>query len=95
MEVEERILHRLIGFNYKTIISHEQREYKDVDFFVNLIEQGYVLITHSCPYFNGAKTIQCDRIIDKQLGTFLGTDGLLYCLRDLDEIRLNKLEYEK
>ena len=52
MEVEERILHRLIGFNYKTIISHEQIEYKHVDFFVNLIEQGYILITHSCPYFN-------------------------------------------
>lgn len=95
MEVEERILHRLIGFNYKTIISHEQREYEYVDLSVNLIEQGYVLITHSCPYFKGTKTIQCDKIIDKQLGTFLGVDGELYCLRDLAEVCLNKLEYEK
>lgn len=95
MEVEERILHRLIGFNYKTIISHEQREYEYVDVFVNLIEQGYVLITHSCPYFKGTRTIQCDKIIDKQLGTFLGVDGELYCLRDLAEVCLNKLEYEK
>ena len=53
MEVEERILHRLIGFNYKTIISHEQKEYERVDFFVDLIEHGYVLITYSCPYFSG------------------------------------------
>ena len=92
MEVEERILHRLIGFNYKTIISHEQKEYKRVDFFTNLIENGYVLITYSCPYFSGTKTIQCDRIVDKQLGTFLGMDGKLYCLRDLDEVVLNKLD---
>ena len=92
MEVEERILHRLIGFNYKTIISHEQKEYERVDFFVNLIEQGYVLITYSCPYFNRNKIIQCDRIVDKQLGTFLGVDGKLYCLRDLDEVVLNKLD---
>ena len=92
MEVEERILHRLIGFNYKTIIKNEKEEYKNVDFFVNLIENGYVLITHSCPYFNGTKTIQCDRIVDKQLGTFLGVDGKLYCLRDLDEVVLNKLD---
>ena len=91
MEVEERILHRLIGFNYKTIISHEQKEYERVDFFMNLIENGYVLITYSCPYFSGTKTIQCDRIVDKQLGTFLGMDGKLYCLRDLDEVVLNKL----
>ena len=92
MEVEERILHRLIGFNYKTIISHEQKEYECVDFFTNLIENGYVLITYSCPYFSGTKTIQCDRIVDKQLGTFLGMDGKLYCLRDLDEVVLNKLD---
>ena len=91
MEVEERILHRLIGFNYKTIISHEQKEYERVDFFTNLIENGYVLITYSCSYFSGTKTIQCDRIVDKQLGTFLGVDGKLYCLRDLDEVVLNKL----
>ena len=92
MEVEERILHRLIGFNYKTIISHEQKEYERVDFFVNLIENGYVLITYSCPYFSGTKTTQCDRIVDKQLGTFIGVDGKLYCLRDLDEVVLNKLD---
>ena len=92
MEVEERILHRLIGFNYKTIISHEQKEYERVDFFTNLIENGYVLITYFCPYFSGTKTIQCDRIVDKQLGTFLGMDGKLYCLRDLDEVVLNKLD---
>ena len=92
MEVEERILHRLIGFNYKTIISHEQKEYERVDFFMNLIKNGYVLITYSCPYFSGTKTIQCDRIVDKQLGTFLGIDGKLYCLRDLDEVVLNKLD---
>lgn len=92
MEVEERILHRLIGFNYKTIISHEQKEYERMDFFVHLIEHGYVLITYSCPYFSETKTIQCDRIVDKQLGTFLGMDGKLYCLRDLDEIVLNKLD---
>lgn len=92
MEIEERILHRLIGFNYKTIISHEQKEYERVDFFTNLIENGYVLITYSCPYFSGTKTIQCDRIVDKQLGTFLGMDGKLYCLRDLDEVVLNKLD---
>ena len=92
MEVEERILHRLIGFNYKTIISHEQKEYERVDFFMNLIEHGYVLITYSCPYFSGTKTIQCIKIVDKQLGTFLGMDGKLYCLRDLDEVVLNKLD---
>ena len=92
MEVEERILHRLIGFNYKTVISNEQKEYRAVDFFVDLIEQGYVFITHSCPYFNGNKTIQCERIVDKQLGTFLGVDGKLYCLRDLEEVVLNKLD---
>lgn len=91
MEVEERILHRLIGFNYKTIISHEQKEYKNVDFLMDLIEHGYVLITYSCSYFNETKTVQCIKIVDKQLGTFLAEDGKTYCLRDMDEVYLNIL----